>query len=104
MFVMGVLAGLLHLRGEESVLLSESILPWSVGQPGGVEERDVSRRVDRNTLVLLSIVLLSILRAVIPSIPYLNIYTQLCSAHLQLVLMVGISREGGLSWIGWICR
>ena len=101
---MGVLAGILHVRGEESVVLSGSVLPWTPGQPGPVEERDVCRMVERSAVVLLSIVLLSILRTAIPSIPYLNIYTQLCCVHLQLVLMVGISREGGLSWTGWLCR
>ena len=101
---MGVLAGLLHVRGEESVLLSGGVLPWSGGQPGPLQERDVCRMVERSSVVLLTIVLLSLLRTVLPSVPYLNIYTQLCCAHLQLVLMVGITREGGLSWTGWLCR
>ena len=111
---MGVAAGLLHLRKAEDRNHGKSILhdifPWTFTQEEQSEiteeeaEKSWQSRVDRNVLVLVTVILMSLLRSVIPGMPYLNMRTQFFCVHLQLMVIVGLSRDGGRSWLSWICR
>jgi len=114
-FIMGIIAGLLQLRQEKDAChdkpLLHDIFPWTFSQAEessqmSTESTESSwkRRVDRNILVLVSIVLLGLLRTVMPGIPYLNITTQFACVHLQLCIIVGLTRDGGGSWLSRICR
>eukprot|EP00090_Calanus_glacialis_P034546 TRINITY_DN58178_c0_g1_i1.p1 TRINITY_DN58178_c0_g1~~TRINITY_DN58178_c0_g1_i1.p1 ORF type:complete len:178 (+),score=25.17 TRINITY_DN58178_c0_g1_i1:60-536(+) len=67
-------------------------------------EKSWKIRVDRNVLVLVTVILMSLLRSVIPGMPYLNMRAQFFCVHLQLMVIVGLSRDGGRSWLSWICR
>ena len=41
---------------------------------------------------------------VVPSLPDIHIVCQLFSPHSQLVVMVGLTRDGGKSWLSALCR
>ena len=113
-FVMGVIAGLLRLRNEEDKNHDKNffhdIFPWAFTHKQKVEisdelaEKSWKLRVDRNGLVLVSVILISLLRTDIPSMPYLNLKAQFFCVHLQLIIIVGLTRDGGRSWLSRICR
>ena len=118
-FLMGVSAGLLTLREVEDPhhqhSLLHEILPWI---PGGQStsstyssssqqetERSWARRTDRNSLLLLCLVLYSITRnLLLPSLPNINTITLQVSPHLQLCIILGLTRDGGTSWLARLCR
>ena len=111
---MGVLAGLLQLRCVEDPNHDKSFLhdifPWALTHPHQpVMDKDIAEktwqsRVDRNGLILVLIILLSLLRAILPSLPYLNVFCQFVCVHLQLIVIVGLARDAGRSWLSQICR
>ena len=111
---MGVIAGLLQLRKEEDQnhdkTFLHDIFPWTFTEEEfyeiSQESREISwqRRVDRNFLFLVSIILFGLLKTVLPGIPNLNLMTQFSCVHLQLIVMVGLTRDGGRSWLSRICR
>ena len=111
---MGVIAGLLQLRCEEDQNHQKNffhdIFPWTATKTDTLALSKEARentwrcRVDRNGLILVSIIILSLLRTILPSLPYLNIKCQFVCVHLQLVVIVGLARDAGKSWLGQICR
>ena len=40
----------------------------------------------------------------LPALPDIHIVSKLLSVHLQLVVMVGLTRDGGSSWLSSLCR
>lgn len=113
-FAMGIIAGLQQLRSEEDQHHDKhflhDIFPWTFTQEDTPRlsqepaEQSWRKRVDRNGLVLVSIILISLLRSLLPGLPYLNIKTQFICVHLDLVVLVGLTRDGGQSWLAWMCR
>ena len=113
-FAMGVIAGLLQLRNVEDQnhdkTFLHDIFPWTFTQEQFSEiskesrERSWQSRVDKNFLFLVFIILFGILKTVVPAIPNLNLMTQFSCVHLQLILMLGLTMNGGRSWLSMICR
>ena len=111
---MGIIAGLQQLRAEEDQNHDKNFLhdifPWTFTEEENPRlsqestEQSWRRRVDRNGLILVSIILISLGRTFLPGLPYLNIKSQFIFVHLQLVVIVGLTRDGGQSWLAWICR
>ena len=111
---MGVAAGLLHLRNEKDKHHGKNFLhdifPWTFSQIDASElsqeelEKSWNTRVDRNALVIVLVVLISLARTLLPGLPYLNLTAQFVFVHLQLVIIVGLCRDGGRSWLSWVCR
>ena len=64
------------------------------------------RRVDINaSIILLLIIVATILKIVHNnSVTFLNNYGQLYLVHMQLIIIVGLTRDGGKSLVGRICR
>ena len=113
-FLMGVSAGLLALREVEDPHhhrpLLHDVFPWSLSastslRPASSSEASWARRTDRNSLVLLSFLLYNITRDfLLPDLPYIHIFSQLISPHMQLCVIIGLTRDGGLSWLSKLCR
>ena len=113
-FAMGMIAGLLQLRNfkdeNHDKTFLHDIFPWTFTQEEFTEifpesrERSWQRRVDRNFLFLVSIIFFGLLKTAVPVIPNLNLMTQFSCVHLQLIVMVGLSRDGGRSWLSRMCR
>ena len=113
-FLMGVAGGLLAVRGVEDPhhhhSLLHDIFPWTLSAqdllPAQSEcEQSWARRTDRNSMVLLSFLLYNITRDfLLPSLPYIHIFSQLISPHMQLCVIIGLTRDGGLSWVSKLCR
>ena len=114
-FLMGVAGGLLAVRDQEdphhhhrSTL--HDIFPWALSaqniQPAQSDcQPSWARRTDRNSLVLLSFLLYNITRDfLLPDLPYIHIYSQLICPHMQLCVIIGLTRDGGLSWLSKLCR
>jgi peptidoglycan/LPS O-acetylase OafA/YrhL len=92
-FALGVVAGLLEVRGAAT----EPPWPW----PG---ETSWGQAVDRSGLLLLATVPLSLARAALPGLPRLNSPGQLVLVPLQLVVVRGLARPGDTSRLGRMCR
>jgi hypothetical protein len=113
-FALGIITGLQQLRCEEDQNHDKhwlhDIFPWTLTQEDTprlsqeAAEQSWRRRVDRNALILVTIILISLLRTLLPGLPYLNIKSQFIFVHLQLMFIVGVTRDGGQSWLAWMCR
>ena len=113
-FAMGVAVGLLQLRQEDDRHHTRNFLhdifPWTFSpsptQPLSQEEAESSwkNRVDRGALVRVMVVLASLARSAVPGMPYINLATQFVCVHLQLVIILGLTRDGGRSWLARLCR
>ena len=113
-FLMGVVGGLLSVRGLEDPhhhrALLHDIFPWTLSaqniQPAQADwQPSWARRTDRNSLVLLSFLLYNITRDfLLPDLPHIHIYSQLICPHMQLCIIIGLTRDGGLSWLSKLCR
>ena len=113
-FLMGVVGGLLSVRGLEDPhhhrALLHDIFPWTLSaqsiQPAQADwQPSWARRTDRNSLVLLSFLLYNITRDfLLPDLPQIHIYSQLICPHVQLCIIIGLTRDGGLSWLSKLCR
>ena len=109
LFIIGVAAGLLSLRKVEypqSELVLNDILPWKLSATTTIEnisDTNASKwasRTDRSSLFLcLTLLFCSLLASF-----HFNIYIQLWVSHLQLVVILGLTKDAGQSWTSRLCR
>jgi len=116
-FLMGACLGLVRVRGEDDCNLGRgvlhSLLPWgltgAVPTEGGQEAREKAwgRRVDLGVLCLALLVAgcRTLMRLEMAhKMAILVPVERLVLVHTQLMVIVGLTADGGTSWFGKICR
>ena len=109
MFVIGMIAGILHKREgtpepQDKGLLHD-IFPWSQVYQDKKEpsQQNWQKRVDRSAMVLSTVVIFSVARSKVPWLPRLNAHAQIVMVHLQLIMIVGLCKDCSGSMFQWLC-